>query len=447
MSRARRSSTGGACWTEIAPLPAMVGWDTIDVMRARRAGWRTRASRCPTAIRCTCARWARRDGLLRAYRRWGRCAWSFGEHPLHVLAIAVQRAGDRPPLLGGVNYVLGWAMAAVTRAPRAEPELLEYVRDDTLRRVRRRAVRTRPVDRSAAGSADRLSLARGRPVPQRGRAPGDVPGLDRRAGAAARPPAARRRRLDRRLVRARDAVRGGAGLRRRAATPPRRPERDRLVAAQEFRAFEWGLGQADRDWDVVAKLDADLRLPPDSFAEIERELLADPSLGIAGAYVSQSTRAGRWSASAARPTTSRARRSSIAAPAWRRSSRSGDRRLGDHRRGACADARLAHGELPARGGDPIHLRRIGSHDGVLRGYGAWASPRGARRPSAARAGRGGSPDVRPPAVLCGAAYLAGYVRAAAPERRGASPSCAPTSAAPSCAACAARPCWNQGRGA
>jgi len=60
----------------------------------------------------------------------------------HVLAIAVQRAGARPPLLGAANYVAGWTMAAVTRAPRAEPELIAYVRHDTLLRVRRRAVRT-----------------------------------------------------------------------------------------------------------------------------------------------------------------------------------------------------------------------------------------------------------------------------------------------------------------
>jgi glycosyltransferase involved in cell wall biosynthesis len=131
-----------ACWDDIAPLPEMVGWDTVDVMRARRAGWRTESFDMPDGDPEHLRPMGMRDGRLRAYRRWGRCAWSFGEHPLHVVAVAVQRAGDRPPLLGGANYVAGWAMAAVTRAPRAEPELIAYVRDDTLRRVRRRAARS-----------------------------------------------------------------------------------------------------------------------------------------------------------------------------------------------------------------------------------------------------------------------------------------------------------------
>jgi glycosyltransferase involved in cell wall biosynthesis len=131
-----------ACWAEIAPLPEMVGWDTIDVMRARRQGWRTQSFEMPDGDPVHLRPMGSRDGRLRAYRRWGRCAWSFGEHPLHVVAIAIQRAGDAPRVLGGINYVLGWAVAAVTRAPRAEPELVSYVRDDTLRRLRRRAART-----------------------------------------------------------------------------------------------------------------------------------------------------------------------------------------------------------------------------------------------------------------------------------------------------------------
>jgi hypothetical protein len=79
------------------------------------------------------------DGLLRAYRRWGRCAWGYGEHPLHVLAVALQRAGDRPPVAGSANYVFGWAVAGLHRAPRAEPAVRRYVRRDQLQRLRLRA--------------------------------------------------------------------------------------------------------------------------------------------------------------------------------------------------------------------------------------------------------------------------------------------------------------------
>jgi biofilm PGA synthesis N-glycosyltransferase PgaC len=139
-----------ACWEQIGPLPAMLGWDTIDVFRARLRGWRTQSFEIPGGDPIHLRPMGTHDGLLRGYRRWGRCAWGFGEHPLHVIAIAVQRLGDQPRGLGSANYVAGWAAAAITRAPRAEPEVREYVRRDQLRRLRRRLA-GRPT-RSAAGA-------------------------------------------------------------------------------------------------------------------------------------------------------------------------------------------------------------------------------------------------------------------------------------------------------
>jgi biofilm PGA synthesis N-glycosyltransferase PgaC len=127
-----------ACWHEIAPLPPMPGWDTIDVIRARLTGWRTASFEIPGGDPVHLRPMGTHDGLLRGWRRWGRCAWGFGEHPLHVAAIAVQRIGDRPAGLGSANYVAGWLAAAATRAPRAEPAVRAYVREDQLRRLRRR---------------------------------------------------------------------------------------------------------------------------------------------------------------------------------------------------------------------------------------------------------------------------------------------------------------------
>ena len=129
------------CWQEIEPLPAMLGWDTIDLVRARLRGWRTQSFEIPGGDPLHLRPMGAHDGRLRGYRRWGRCAWSFGEHPLHVVAVAAQRVGDEPRLLGALNYLAGWAGAAAGRAPRAEAEVCEYVRRDQLRRLRRRLAR------------------------------------------------------------------------------------------------------------------------------------------------------------------------------------------------------------------------------------------------------------------------------------------------------------------
>jgi biofilm PGA synthesis N-glycosyltransferase PgaC len=151
--------------------------------------------------------------------------------------------------------------------------------------------------------------------------------------------------------------------------PPRRREPDRLAAAQAWRAFCWGLEQADPEWDVVAKLDADLQLACDLFAEIERRFLADPQLGMAGAYLACPRADGRLVPQRCPP-----------------HHVEGPNRF--YRR-ACLDAispvppivgwdtidevraRMRGwrtGSFGLRDGDVVHLRRMGSQDGLLRGY-------------------------------------------------------------------------------
>lgn len=68
--------------------------------------------------------------------------------------------------------------------------------------------------------------------------------------------------------------------------PSRQAARDRLAEAAELRAFQWGLEHAAGPWDVVAKLDVDLRLSPDLFSMLETAFLERPRLGVAGAYLS-----------------------------------------------------------------------------------------------------------------------------------------------------------------
>lgn len=130
-----------ACYEDISPLPAHLGWDTIDEVRARMDGWRTASVEVPGGDPLHMRPVGSHDGVLRGWRRWGTCAWGYGEHPLHVLAVAAQRAGDHPPVLGSLSYVTGWTAAALRRAPRADPEVRAYVHRDQLRRLRRRVGR------------------------------------------------------------------------------------------------------------------------------------------------------------------------------------------------------------------------------------------------------------------------------------------------------------------
>jgi biofilm PGA synthesis N-glycosyltransferase PgaC len=131
-----------ACLDEIGPIPPILGWDTIDEVRARMRGWHTMGGSAGEEPVLHLRPMGAHGGALRAFRRWGVCAYGYGEHPLHVLLIALRGMRERPPILGGVSYLGGWLLAALRRAPRAEPELRAYVRRDQLRRIGRRLGRS-----------------------------------------------------------------------------------------------------------------------------------------------------------------------------------------------------------------------------------------------------------------------------------------------------------------
>ena len=126
------------CYEEISPMPAILGWDMIDEVKATLAGWQTRSFAMPDGDPLHMRFRGQHDGLLRGFRRWGEGAWAMGEHPLHVLLHGFQRMTDPPPVLGGLNYMAGWASAGLRRLPRADPEVRAAVRGDQLARIRRR---------------------------------------------------------------------------------------------------------------------------------------------------------------------------------------------------------------------------------------------------------------------------------------------------------------------
>lgn len=124
------------CYVDIDPIPALLGWDTIDELRARQHGWRT-GSISPVSgdivhLRPT----GSHDGRLRAYWRWGQCAWGYGAHPLGVVAGTVRRSLRPPYFVGGAFYFAGWAAAGLRRSPRADAHTREFARTEDLRRIR-----------------------------------------------------------------------------------------------------------------------------------------------------------------------------------------------------------------------------------------------------------------------------------------------------------------------
>jgi biofilm PGA synthesis N-glycosyltransferase PgaC len=124
------------CYEQIAPIPAHLGWDMIDEVKARQLGWRTASLQLPGGDTLHLRPTGAHDGRLRAFRRWGECAWGYGAHPLFVLLGAAKRISWRPYVVGGVLYAAGYASAGLRGAPRAERAVRSFVRDEERRQVR-----------------------------------------------------------------------------------------------------------------------------------------------------------------------------------------------------------------------------------------------------------------------------------------------------------------------
>jgi hypothetical protein len=126
-----------ACFEQIEPLPEFLGWDTVDEVRARMRGWRTATVALKGGDSVHLRPTGAHGGRLRAYRRWGLCAWGYGSDPLWVLLGAVYRLRQRPHILAGLNYLWGYVHAAVRRAPQVESETKRFNRREEIERILR----------------------------------------------------------------------------------------------------------------------------------------------------------------------------------------------------------------------------------------------------------------------------------------------------------------------
>jgi glycosyltransferase involved in cell wall biosynthesis len=126
------------CYEEISPVRPILGWDTIDKLRARRTGWTTETFHIPNGDCVHLRPLGEYNGRLRSFRRRGRCAWGYGAHPFWVLHGSTYRMREHPFFIGGLSYLWGWLLSAARRHPRADSTLRAYTRQEHLAQLRQR---------------------------------------------------------------------------------------------------------------------------------------------------------------------------------------------------------------------------------------------------------------------------------------------------------------------
>ena len=120
------------CFEAIGGLKRSLGWDGVDVWKARMLGWKTV---CFTDLKVLHLRPVGADtGKIKGKIETGRAAYFIGYHPLFMLARGLRRMADKPYVLGGLALLGGYFGDWLTRRERVDdPELINYVRQAQLR--------------------------------------------------------------------------------------------------------------------------------------------------------------------------------------------------------------------------------------------------------------------------------------------------------------------------
>lgn len=123
-----------ACWEAIGGLQAVVGWDTIDEVKANMLGWKTYSFKELRLLHHRSTGSA--EGLLRDQVKHGLVCYISGYHPLFVAASCLNRLVRKPYVIGSAAVLFGFLKSYFTDTRRVnEPRMIQYLREQQLRRL------------------------------------------------------------------------------------------------------------------------------------------------------------------------------------------------------------------------------------------------------------------------------------------------------------------------
>jgi glycosyltransferase involved in cell wall biosynthesis len=122
------------CFEEIGGLPVVLGWDTIDLLRAHMKGWKTRNVK--EQIVTHHRRMSSRKGSWEGKTRQGRNFYITGYHPLFLVARSVYRVKERPYFVETFGVIYGYLRALWQRERIViSPEEMAFLRRQQMMRL------------------------------------------------------------------------------------------------------------------------------------------------------------------------------------------------------------------------------------------------------------------------------------------------------------------------
>jgi biofilm PGA synthesis N-glycosyltransferase PgaC len=122
------------CWDQMGGTYEQLGWDSLDVYKARMLGWETRSY---DEIRMThhVKSWTK-VGVLRGMARSGRAHYLIGSHPVFFMAKVVAALFQWPWILKGIALATGYISSTLKGATRLGDDAVRaFVRREQMRRI------------------------------------------------------------------------------------------------------------------------------------------------------------------------------------------------------------------------------------------------------------------------------------------------------------------------
>jgi glycosyltransferase involved in cell wall biosynthesis len=130
-----------ACLEDIGGLIPILGWDILDVAKARQRGWSTRSCRRLPIYHLRPM--GSVMGMMKTFLSYGKACYLIRCHPLFVVGRACYRALEAPYCLG--LLILAGYIRAVLQVPESERlsdvGLAKFLRHEQLRRLLGRTIR------------------------------------------------------------------------------------------------------------------------------------------------------------------------------------------------------------------------------------------------------------------------------------------------------------------
>jgi len=122
------------CLKQIGNIEHVMGFDTVDEVKANMLGWRTQGFRELRVIHHR--RTGSAKGILKGKINGGKSAYFASYHPLFMIVRGLWRMKDKPYIISGLALMYGFFLGYILRLPQVDdPDLIRYLRKQQMNKL------------------------------------------------------------------------------------------------------------------------------------------------------------------------------------------------------------------------------------------------------------------------------------------------------------------------